>query len=199
MRNRKYKFTITTMKSKIFILLGLVLCMMACTESNAVRDVKGAYRYKTTGKVVLEENFEGATKADTLVANLDNESGSIEVVSLHKDDSLLVTVDQLNGNVVVTRGAVNNGRLHFAPYSRTLAVKTDVMYYDTISIRVGVLEKDTVITRVRKEYEVYDITVNGYADVYDNNLVFTLGYKGKSQTSARTLRGEGISCLAKKN
>jgi len=198
-KNRKHKFNFTTMKSKIFFLLGVVLCMMACTESNAVRDVKGAYRYKTTGKVVLEENYEGATKSDTLVANLDNESGTLEVVSLHKDDSLLVTIDRMNGEVIATRGTVNNGRLQFAPYKRTLEVKDDVTYYDTISIHIGTLEKDTVITRVRQEYEVFDITVSGYADVYDNNLVFTLGYKGKSQTSERTLRGEGISCLAKKN
>ena len=62
------------MKSKMIILLGAVLCMVACSDSSAVRDAKGAYRYKTTGKVTLEENFAGATKADTLVANLDNES-----------------------------------------------------------------------------------------------------------------------------
>ncbi len=187
------------MKSKIFILLSAVLCMVACSDSSAVRDVKGAYRYKTTGKVTLEENFKGATKADTLVANLDNESGTLEVVSLHNGDSLLLTLDQKNGDVIVTRGIVNNGRLHFAPYRRTLDVPTTVKYYDTISIDLALITKDTVIVRERNEYEVYDITVSGYADVYDNNLVFNLDYNGDSQTSERTLRGKGIRSLAKKN
>ena len=196
---QKIQISFTTMKSKILILLGVMLCMIACSDSSAVRDAKGAYRFKTTGKVTLEENFEGATKGDTLVANLDNESGTLEIVSLHDGDSLLMTIDQLNGDVNVTRGIIKNGRLSFAQYSRTLEVPLDVTYYDTITIGIGVLSKDSVISYVRHEYEMFDIVVSGYADVYDNNLVFTLGYKGKSQTSERTLRGEGISCLAKKN
>jgi hypothetical protein len=71
--------------------------------------------------------------------------------------------------------------------------------YDTLSIGLGLLTRDTVIVRERKVYEMYDITVSGYADVYDNNLVFQLEYTGKSQSSERTLRGKGIRCLAKKN
>ena len=187
------------MKSKIIILLGAVLCMVACSDSSAVRDAKGAYRYKTTGKVTVEENFAGATKADTAVVNLDNESGTLEVVSLHNGDSLLLTIDQKNGDVMVTRGIVSDGRLHFVPYHRTLEVPTVNKYYDTISIDLGLITRDTVIVRERNEYEVYDITVSGSADVYDNNLVFTLNYNGSSQTTERTLRGKGIKSLAKKN
>ena len=187
------------MKSKLIILLGAVLCMMACSDSGDVRSAKGAYRYKTTGKVTLEENFAGATKADTLVANLDNESGALEVVSLHNGDSLLLTIDQLNGDVIVTRGKMNGKRLNFNAYTRTLEVPLDVTYYDTVSIGVGILTKDTIIPYTRHEYEVFDITVQGFADVYDNNLVFTLDYNGKSQSTERTLRGKNISCLAKKN
>ena len=187
------------MKSKILILLGAVLCMVACSDSSAVRDAKGAYRYKTTGKVTIEENFPGATKADTLVANLNNESGTMEVVSLHNGDSLLITIDQLNGDVIVTRGIVNNGRMQFASYQRTLEVPLDVTYYDTITLGLGLLTKDTVLVRERHEYEVFDITVHGYADVYDNNLVFNLDYTGTSQSTERTLRGTGIRSLAKKN
>ena len=187
------------MKSKILILLCAAVGMLACTDSASVRDAKGAYRYKTTGKVTLEENYATATKADTLVANLENESGTLEVVSLHNGDSLLLTIDQLNGDVNVTRGAISNGRLHFQPYHRTLDVPTTVKYFDTISIGGAILSYDTVIVRERNEYETYDITVKGYADVYDNNLVFMLDYNGRSQTSERTLRGTGIKSLAKKN
>lgn len=175
--------------------------MVACSDSTAVRDVKGAYRYKTTGKVTLEEHVEqsGWTKTDTVVANLDNESGTLEVVSLHNGDSLLLTIDQKNGDVTVTRGAVSDGRLNFVPYHRTLEVPTTVKYYDTISIDLGLISRDTVLVRERNEYEVYDITVSGSAEVYDNNLVFNLNYNGRSQTSDRILRGKDIKSLAKKN
>lgn len=188
------------MKAKIIILLGAVLSMVACSDSSAVRDAKGAYRYKTTGKVTLEENYRGATKADTLVANLENESGTLEVVSLHNGDSLLITIDQMNGDVIVTRGKADGNRLNFASYTRTLEVPTTVKYFDTIQVNVGPLMLvDSVIVRERRELEVYDITVHGHADVYDNNLVFNLEYAGKSQSTERTLRGKDIRCLAKKN
>lgn len=187
------------MKSKISILFVAMLCMMACTDSSSVRDVKGAYRYKTTGKVTLEENFAGATKADTLVANLDNESGSLEIVSLHDGDSILMTIDQMNGDVIATRGTMDGKRLNFVSYNRTLDVPTDVYYRDTITLSIGSLSRDTVLVRVVHEYETFDIVVKGHADVYDNNLIFDLEYAGKSQSSERTLRGKGIRSLAKKN
>ena len=188
------------MKAKILFFLSAVLLMTACNDTAAVRTAKGAYRYKTTGKVTLEENFPGATKADTLMTNLDNESGTLEVVSLHSGDSLLLTLDQKNGDVIVTRGiCTDNGRLHFNAYTRSLEVPTYVKEYDTIPVLIGLITHDSIIVRERKVYEMYDITVSGYADVYDNNLVFSLDYNGKSQTSERTLRGRGIRCLAKKN
>ena len=187
------------MKTKIIIFLAIALGIVSCSDSSSVRDAKGAYRYKTTGKVTLEENYAGATKADTLVANLDNESGTLEVVSLHSGDSLLLTIDQMNGDVTVTRGAISGGRLNFKPYQRTLDVPTSVKYFDTINLGIGILSYDTVLVRERNEYETYEITVSGYADVYDNNLVFNLDYNGRSQSSERTLRGKGIRSLAKKN
>ena len=187
------------MKSKLIILFSVMLCLLSCNDSSEVRDVKGAYRYKTTGKVTIEENFAGATKADTLVANLENESGTLEIVSLHNGDSLLLTIDQLNGNVTATKGAVKDSRLHFMPYSRTIEIPTTVKYYDTLKLDLGLINRDTVLVREVREYEPYDIQVIGYADVYDNNLIFNLEYTGKSQTSERTLRGKGIKSLAKKN
>ncbi len=188
------------MKIRIIILLGAVLGLAACTDSSAVRDVKGAYRYKTTGKVTLEENYAGATKADTLVANLENESGTMEVVSLHNGDSLLITIDQLNGDVMVTRGKADGNRLYFNSYTRTLEVPTEMTYFDTVQVSIGALTLvDSIIVRERRVLEVYDITVTGYADVYDNNLIFNMEYDGQSQSTERTLRGKGIRCLAKKN
>lgn len=175
------------------------MVLAACNDSSEVRSAKGAYRFKTTGKVTLKENFQGATKADTLVANLESESGTLELVSLHDEDSVLLTIDPLNGNVTVTRGEIKGKRLNFTEYARTIEVPTTVTYYDTIKIDLGLITKDTIIARERNAYEPYDIRVSGHADVYDNNLVFHLEYTGKSQTSERTLRGKDITSLAKKN
>ena len=110
-----------------------------------------------------------------------------------------MTIDQMNGDVIATRGTMDGKRLNFVSYNRALEVPTDVYYRDTITLGIGSLSRDTVLVRVRHEYETYDIVVKGHADVYDNNLIFDLEYTGKSQSSERTLRGKGIRSLAKKN
>ncbi len=174
------------MKGKIVIYVGLLLGLVACSDTAAVRSVEGAYRFKTTGQVTIEENYAGATKADTMLITLANETGTLEMVSLHKGDSMLLTIDPLNGQLAVTHGLVNNGsRFDFVPFSRTLEV----------GMPKGKL--DSLVNIVH--YEMFDITVSGYAEVYDNNLVFRLTYKGESETTERTLRGSNIMMLAKKN
>ena len=60
-----------SMKTKIALFLGAMLLLTACADSAAVREVKGAYHYKTTGKVILVDKSAG--KADNVTVNLDNE------------------------------------------------------------------------------------------------------------------------------
>ncbi len=173
--------------------------LAACQDTAEVRDVKGGYRYKTTGQVMLQENFKGATLADTLSVKLPNESGQLEVVSLYSEDSVLITFDQLNGDVCYTRGTTDGKTLHFAPYTRTLEVPFETTKYDTIKIGIKPFEYDTIISIPARETEVFNITVSGSAQVYENNLIFNLKYSGKSQSSERTLTSRGVRMQAKKN
>lgn len=185
--------------SKLTVLAAVLMGLAACQDTAEVRDVKGGYRYKTTGQVMLQENFKGATLADTLSVKLPNESGQLEVVSLYSEDSVLITLDQLNGDVCYTRGTTDGKTLHFAPYTRTLEVPFETTKYDTIKIGVKPFEYDTIISIPARETEVFNITVSGSAQVYENNLIFNLKYSGKSQTTERTLTSRGVRMQAKKN
>lgn len=185
--------------SKLTVLAAVLMGLAACQDTAEVRDVKGGYRYKTTGQVMLQENFKGATLADTLSVKLPNESGQLEVVSLYSEDSVLITFDQLNGDVCYTRGTTDGKTLHFAPYTRTLEVPFETTKYDTIKIGIKPFEYDTIISIPARETEVFNITVSGSAQVYENNLIFNLKYSGKSQSSERTLTSRGVRMQAKKN
>lgn len=180
-------------------LAGVLLLMASCNDTAEVRDVKGGYRYKTTGQVMLQENFKGATLADTISVRLTNESGQMEVVSLHDNDSVLLTIDQLNGDVCYTRGITDGKTLHFAPYTRTVEIPCETIKYDTIKLGVKPFEYDTVIAISSRATEMFNITVSGRALVFDDNLIFDLKYNGKSQTSERTLVSRGVRMQAKKN
>lgn len=185
--------------SKLTVLAAVLMGLAACQDTAEVRDVKGGYRYKTTGQVMLQENFKGATLADTLSVKLPNESGQLEVVSLYNEDSVLITLDPLNGDVCYTRGTTDGKTLHFAPYTRTLEVPFETTKYDTIKIGIKPFEYDTIISIPARETEVFNITVSGSAQVYENNLIFNLKYSGKSQTTERTLTSRGVRMQAKKN
>lgn len=185
--------------SKLAVLAAVLMGLAACQDTAEVRDVKGGYRYKTTGQVTLQENFKGATLADTIPVKLTNESGQLEVVSLYNEDSLLITFDQLNGDVCYTRGTTDGKTIHFAPYTRTLEIPFETTKYDTIKIGVKPFEYDTIISIPARETEVFNIMVSGSALVFENNLIFDLRYSGKSQTTERTLTSRGIRMQAKKN
>ena len=183
----------------VCVLMGMAAGLTGCQDTAEVRDVKGGYRYKTTGQVTLQENFKGATLADTIPVKLTNESGQLEVVSLYNEDSLLITFDQLNGDVCYTRGTTDGKTIHFAPYTRTLEIPFETTKYDTLHLGTTLFPRDTVITYTKRETEIFNITVSGSALVFENNLIFDLKYSGKSQTTERTLTSRGVRMQAKKN
>lgn len=185
--------------AKLCLLAAVLMGLAACQDTAEVRDVKGGYRYKTTGQVTLQENFKGATLADTIPVKLTNESGQLEVVSLYNEDSLLITFDQLNGDVCYTRGTTDGKTIHFAPYTRTLEIPFETTKYDTLHLGTTLFPRDTVITYTKRETEIFNITVSGSALVFENNLIFDLKYSGKSQTTERTILHSVVRMQAKKN
>lgn len=185
--------------AKLCLLAAVLMGLAACQDTAEVRDVKGGYRYKTTGQVTLQENFKGATLADTISVKLTNESGQLEVVSLYNEDSVLITFDQLNGDVCYTRGTTDGKTIHFAPYTRTLEIPFETTKYDTLHLGTTLFPRDTVVTYTKRETEIFNIIVSGSAQVYENNLIFNLKYSGKSQTSERTILRSAVRMQAKKN
>lgn len=185
--------------SKLAVLATVLMVMAGCQDTAEVRDVKGGYRYKTTGQVTLQENFKGATLADTIPVKLTNESGQLEVVSLYNEDSLLITFDQLNGDVCYTRGTTDGKTVHFAPYTRTLEIPFETTKYDTLHLGTTLFPRDTVVTYTKRETEIFNIIVSGSAQVFENNLIFDLKYSGKSQTTERTILHSVVRMQAKKN
>ena len=186
------------MNTKSLVLAGVILVMASCSDTVGIRCIKGGYRYKTTGQVTLKENYTGATSADTIRLNLNNESGDLDIISLHDEDSLLITLDQQNGNVCSTRGILDGNTIHFAPYTRTLSIPTETTKYDTFRIGIFPFQRDSIVSYQIHKTEVFDITVSGYGQTFDNTLLFYLNYKGRSQSSERTLSGTGIRMQAKK-
>ena len=190
------------MKKQFVYLAALCLLLASCADTADVRDAKGGYRFKTTGKVTLEMPDESNPRATvSQVVNLSNESGSFELVSLKDNDKVLLTFDQLNGDVYHTKGTLSGDELTFDAFTRTLDLPITTEYSDTIPIHsvLGTV-RDSIITFTKTTTEVFDITVSGNAKTYENNIIFSLQYKGQSQEDKqRTIEGSDIQMLCKKN
>ncbi len=194
------------MKKQMFYLAAICLVMASCADTADVRDAKGGYRFKTTGKVTLQMPDESNPKATvSQVVNLTNETGSFELVSLKDNDKVLLTFDQLNGDVYHTKGTLSGDELSFDAFTRTLDLPITTEYSDTLHIPYLDLLgqnkfRDSIITYTKTETEVFDITVTGNAKTYENNIIFSLNYKGQSQEDKqRTVEGADIQMLCKKN
>lgn len=173
------------MKFKHLIFAAIfAVVSVSCSDSVEVRNIKGSYHYKTTGQVTLTDGNK------TAIQTLENESGIMEIVSLHDDDEVLLTFNQTGGEVYNTKGTAHGDKVSFDPFNRllTLTYNEDktVGLLDTLSI-------------TKHETETFAIQVSGQAEVYDNNLIFYYTYDGKSQTSNKTIHGTNIQMLAKKN
>ncbi len=190
------------MKKQFVLLATLCLVLASCEDTADVRDAKGGYRFKTTGKVTLSTPDEANPKATiSTIINLTNETGSFELVSLKDGDKVLLTFDQLNGDVCHTEGALSGKDLSFSPFTRTLELPIDTEYKDTIRIPIiGNLTRDSIYTYTVTKTETFDVTVSGTGKVYTNNIIFSLTYEGKSQTNEQhSIKGTDIEMLCKKN
>jgi len=182
------------MKKNLMLILAAAALLSACSDSADVRDIRGGYHFKTSGQVTVSNSG-----ADPYPLTLTNETGLLEVVSLHADDSILITFNQTNGGVYTTRGTTDGKLITLEPFDRTATLRVETTYADTITSGIGIFSTDSIISVTAPSVETFDLHVSGYGEVYDNNLIFHLTYDGRSQSSAKTVAGSDISMLAKKN
>ena len=152
------------MKTNHFLLLFVAACVLASCQTE-LQQATGDYSYKTSGEAV------SYSATDTLRLTLPNESGTLDIVSMHTEDSVLLTFNTFGGEVYSTHGLINGKDLIFNPFERTL--------------HIGLL--------------TYDITVSGTARRYDETVVFDLTYSGQSQSLDRTLESTKVQTIAKQN
>lgn len=179
---------------KLELMTIIMVLLIGCNEDAAVRNIKGGYHYKTSGQVTV-------TEADKTTRSLilPNETGILEVVSLHDDDEIMITFNQTNGGVYHTNGVIKKDLIRFDSFSRTITLPTESTRFDTITVEKGLLKHDTIVEIAVTENEDFVMTVKGSGQAFDNNLLFLFEYEGKSTSSDRKIEGRDIEMIAKRN
>lgn len=104
---------------KISILLSVccLLVMVACQKKNTPL-FRGDYSFKTSGSVTAKR----ANASDPAEFNitLDSEIGQLQIASLdRKNDSLVVVMNYMNGDVVVTHAHCEGQNITFKDFKRS--------------------------------------------------------------------------------
>lgn len=171
-----------TMK-KQFVLLAL-LCMLgfsACQKKN-VPLFRGNYSFKTSGVVTLEEIMpeNAAEVGDQLTVSLLNEIGQLEISALdHGQDSVVVVMNTMGGEVVVTHALCHDNEIFFRDFKKNTLLFTG----DSITLR-----NELNVSASGRMHE-------------DNTLIINMVYDGVAESNNRSFHiyGEDIRMVAFRN
>jgi len=158
------------MKKNIFILVILTVALVGCKDNAEVRSAIGTYSYKSSGTLVLDSLNQGTS--DTLIQVAFTEIGALEVISMKDKDSVMVTFNELLGDVYSTRGSIKGNEIILQPFFRRF-VNGKIIYPTTIAV-----------------------TGNGH--IYDSSIVMNLNYSGLAEDSL-ALAANDVQLIAKKN
>lgn len=161
------------MKQKLFILVAAVVLLASCQDNSAVREARGGYSYKTSGTV-----FVGTERVA-----LSPESGQMEIVPLHDDTEVLLTMNAMGSDSYTTTATIDrDGHITLKPFRRAIEIR-----FDTTRLLTW------------PERELFDITVEGSGTCYDDVVVLELNYDGRSNESGHLLSNDHVTMIGKRN
>lgn len=161
---------------KIAVLAAVATLAASCTDT--VKSLTGGYSYQIAKQEVSIN--------DSIAAVLTSETGALEI-ERSKDDEVLLTFNSMKGDVYTTTGKIDDKTITLTPFTRTL----NITYTIT---------QEELLRPVEKTInETYNLEVTGEAEIHDETIHFTLQYAGTGVSSDKTITGEDILMIAKKN
>ena len=165
-------------KINVFLTLCCLLALVACQKKNAPL-FRGDYSFKTSGSVTLEE-VDPEDEPATYTVSLPNEIGQLEISDLGDGkDSVLVVMNTMGGEVVVTHAYCNDNEIFLRDYKKNTLLFTG----DSLTLKNDL--------RVKASGQMYE----------DNTLILNMIYEGEAETNERSFKvyGDDIRMAAIRN
>ena len=172
------------MKKTLLLLMSLCafLALSSCQKSG-INLFAGDYSYKTTGTVTVQRQptLTNPQVSTSFEVELPTELGQLQIATLDKkEDSVIVVINQLNGDILVTHGHCEDDEISLCKFQR-----------DALTLSI---EGNNDLK--------FPITIKGTGHIYDGEtIIFDLEYKGKAQLGDLTynLNGKNIKMVAYRN
>lgn len=165
-------------KTSILLTLCCLMVLSACQKKNA-QLFRGDYSFKTSGNVTAKR----VNTSDSAEFNitLNNEIGQLQIASLNKKhDSLVVVMNYMNGDVVVTHACCQGQNISLKEFKHnSLKVSFD-----------GNIDM------------LCEVNVNANGTMYDENtLILNMTYNGVASVEnlKYNLYGDDIKMVATRN
>ena len=164
------------MKKASIIITLLCLITMASCQKSGMNLFRGEYSIKTSGNVALTQiKHEGdSTQPVNFEVTLPNEVGQMEITTLDKDaDSVLVVMNFMGDEVVVTHAFCNGKEIFFKDFSRNtllLSVDSGVSINSRIKISASgqMFEGNTIVINMEYNGEATIGKIN--YKIHGNNI-----------------------------
>ena len=165
-------------KINVFLTICCLLALVACQKKNAPL-FRGDYSFKTSGSVTLEE-VDPEYEPTIYTVSLPNEIGQLEISDLGDGkDSVLVVMNTMGGEVVVTHAYCKNNEIFLCDYKKNTLLFTG----DSLTLKNDL--------RVKASGQMYE----------DNTLILNMIYEGEAETNERSFKvyGDDIRMAAIRN
>ena len=169
-------------KTVFFTSLCILIALCSCTKSG-LNTFCGDYSFKTSGSVTVQRldlPMDSITPA-AFTFSLPNEIGQLEIATLdRRNDSVIVIMNYLNGEVLVTHGHCENEELTLNTFQRN-------------ALNISIDSEMDFRTPIK---------VKGVGHYYDDNtLVFNMSYNGWVQLGPLFYKvdGDNIQMVAYRN
>lgn len=172
---------------KIFCIAAAVLALVSCQSKSGSELYQGNYSFKTSGSLTLDVT--GHIVIDGVNTDIDeeisfdllSEMGQMDIIPVNdRSSELKITMNILGGDVYTADAAVGE-HLSVTSFERK------------------------VVVNVRGVSGSIPVKVTGYADKYDNTIIFKLVYTGSRQLEGDVysldvnIVNSDVRCVAKLN
>lgn len=164
-------------KTSILLAICCLMAFASCQKKNA-KQYLGDYSFKTSGSVTATSTY--TTDHHDFTVNLKDEIGQLQISTLdRKNDSVVVVMNFLDGEAIVTHGYCNDNEIILKKFKRS-----------SISFSYESFDVGT-------EVEVY-----AKGSIYDDNMIiFNMIYDGETKIGPITydIYGDDIRMVATRN
>lgn len=177
--------------------IPILCCLLAVScAKEGTKLYTGSYSFKTSGTITVTDEY--ADEDEGLILSLPNETGIMDIVEVDREKgTMIVTMNILNGDLLVFNAKAKNDRIELLPTKRHTTITYAGIDDDSIWYIDGIED----LNFEKKTCEA-DFSISAEGKRYGDLIIFDFYYKGTvvfDDEDTFTISDSNVKCRAKLN